>query len=149
MVLWDSRTVHAGRGPLRGRREARNRIVAYISMMPQHFLMPKERKTKKMAVLTGRLTTHWAAGRVKLFPKFPRTYGASLPQTSEYQPPLLTPRGALLAGWEDYRNCPLVIRDPEQRKAAIESELENLCKGSKRKRNGSIAQVKRRMARFN
>ena len=135
MVLWDSRTVHAGRGPVKGRATARNRIVSYISMMPAALLKNGERRKKKIAVLEGRLTSHWAAQRVKLFGKYPRTYGKPLPPIPKYKIPLLTEDGARLAGWERPEECPLLIEDPQARKEAVVQALQALKPTKKRKKS--------------
>ena len=136
MVLWDSRTVHAGRSPLKGRSVPRNRIVAYVSMMPASLLRNGERLKKQRACLEGRTTSHWAASRVKLFAKNPRTYGASLPAIPEYHPPRLTEDQARLAGWMDPSKCPLTLDDAEERRVAIAAALRAMDeeKQSKRKR---------------
>lgn len=119
MVLWESRTVHAGRGAVKGRDTASNRMVAYISMLPTSKLKKQEVVKKQNALLAGRHTSHWAAGRVKLFAKIPRTYGKALPAPKEFQPPLLTEQGARLAGWHNNpKDCPLLLEDPEARRIA-------------------------------
>lgn len=120
MVLWESRTVHAGKGPVQGRARPKNRVVAYISMMPDD-LTPRQRKTKQKAIIEGRMTTHWASQRVKLFGKYPQHRGKGLPEVPEYELPLLTARGAKLAGFDE--DCPLTIEDPVERKAAAEAWL--------------------------
>lgn len=129
MVLWDSRTVHAGRGPIKGRKNPRNRVVAYISMMPNKLLTTPQRLKKQKAILEGRMTTHWAAARVRLFGKNPQTYGKPLPPPTEYTPPHLTPEGAKLAGFDG--ECPLTIADPAQRKAAASVWLQKMNKPKK------------------
>ena len=125
MVLWESRTVHAGKGPVQGRARPKNRVVAYISMMPDD-LTPRQRKTKQKAILEGRMTTHWASRRVRLFGKHPQTRGQPLPETPEYELPLLSAKGARLAGFDG--ECPLTIKDPCARKAAAELWLNKLKK---------------------
>ena len=122
MVLWESRTVHAGRSAVRGRPVARNRMVAYVSYMPISKLTPKEARKKQKAIVNGRLTNHWAASRVKLFAKHPRTYGNPMPNPKPYKPPYLSLEGAKLAGWiHNPEQCPLTIQDPEQRLTACQA----------------------------
>jgi hypothetical protein len=121
MVLWDSRTVHAGHSPIKGRANPKNRCVVYISMLPQKLLTDRGRKKKQYAALRGRMTTHWAAGHVKLFGKNPRTYGKPLPEFQEPALPLFNLRSAYLAGWKVPSACPLTIVDPVERKAAVEA----------------------------
>jgi hypothetical protein len=126
MVLWESRTVHAGRAPVKGRLVPRHRMVAYISMMPSSMLTKRDREKKKRACMEGRLTSHWASKNVKLFPKWPRTYGAPLPSIPDYIPPHLTERGARLAGWEDPSECPLTIVDWDARRLFCLAYLKDL-----------------------
>lgn len=146
MVLWDSRTIHAGKGPVKGRPRPKNRMVVYISMMPDT-LTPRQRQTKQKAILEGRMTTHWASERVKLFGKHPQHYGKGLPDNPEYELPLLTARGAKLAGFDG--ECPLTIEDGVARKAAAEAWLANMsakgtsAKGAKRKSSGGAAAAKK------
>lgn len=143
MVLWESRTVHAGKGPVKGRFRPKNRMVAYISMMPDT-LTPADRLKKQKAILEGRMTTHWASQRVKLFGKYPRTYGKGLPDNPEYELPLLTARGATLAGFDG--ECPLTIEDGVARKAAAEAWLANMSASgasAKRKSSGAASAAKK------
>lgn len=139
MVLWESRTVHAGKGPVQGRARPKNRMVAYISMMPDD-LTPRQRKTKQKAIIEGRMTTHWASQRVKLFGRVPQTRGQPLPEVPEYELPLLTARGAKLAGFD--AECPLTIADPAARKAAAQAWLAKLG-SAKRKSSGGAAKPKK------
>lgn len=132
MVLWDSRTVHSGRAPLKNRLESNLRMVAYISMMPRRLLTLADKKKKHRALLEGRTTNHWAAKRVRLFPKLPRTYGGVLPNVPSYSPPLLSRRAARMAGWDAPETCPLVLTDPVAREAAVVSAL---SKSASRRRN--------------
>lgn len=134
LVLWDSRTVHAGRQPLKGRAKPKNRAVCYISMQPQDRLSAKDRDKKVKALLDLRMTTHWAADNVKLFGKRPNTYGKPLPAIPEFDPPHLTARCARLAGFYKPEECPLTIADPEERKkqvAAAQFAMEHRRKRAK------------------
>ena len=142
LVLWDSRTgnypygvhslpfyithmyiltVHAGQSPSKGRENPKNRIVCYVSMMPQKLLSAREREKKQWAALRGRMTTHWSASHVKLFGKHPRTYGKELPIVPEVPLPLFNARSAYLAGWFNPSECPLTIVDADERKLAVEA----------------------------
>jgi len=138
MVVWDSRTVHAGRSPVKGRSTPRNRFVAYICMLPTSHLKKFERQKKQRACLEGRLTSHWAAGRVKLFPKNPRTYGQALPNIPEFEPPHFTLEQARLAGWGNPKSCPLIIENREERLRAIESTLREMDSGNTRNTGTSV-----------
>lgn len=153
MVLWDSRTVHAGQSPTRGREHPKNRIVCYVSMMPQKLLTAREREKKQWAALRGRMTTHWAAAHVKLFGKHPRTYGKPLPVVPDMALPLFNARSAYLAGWEDPCKCPLTIVDPAERRAAVRALVAsqdaakaarvaaNKAKSNKRKREAKPVKI--------
>lgn len=107
-VFWDSRTVHSGRAPIKGRESHRNRYVVYASYLPQSCISPAQAAKKRKAVMEGRMTSHWADVR-KTFPQKPRTYGGPLAPEPPYHLPTLTMRGASLFGWHDDPSaCPLV-----------------------------------------
>lgn len=71
MILWDSRVVHCNEAP----HTPRPRMAVYVSYQPKSFATPKVLQKKRDAFLNLRMTTHWAATKVKLFPEKPRTYG--------------------------------------------------------------------------
>lgn len=144
MVLWESRTVHAGRAPIKGRLKPKNRIVAYISMMPNYMLSEKHAAKKREAVIRGRMTTHWAASRVKLFNRLPRTYGKSLPDYDLIDPPFIPPRAAKLVGWADPSTCPFTISDPIERKIAVSVEIARLNQEKEAKAAAIHAKKKRK-----
>lgn len=147
MVLWDSRTVHAGRSPVKGRATPRNRFVAYVCMMPSSKLTDLERNKKQRACLEGRLTSHWPATRVKLFPKYPRTYGKAIPDMPDYEPPHFTNEMARLAGWQNPEACPLIIEDREERKRAVERALRKMDEGKnkKKKSESTIGSLRKKL----
>jgi hypothetical protein len=149
MVLWESRTVHAGRSAVKGRPVPRNRMVAYISMMPSSMLKKHEIVKKQQAILNGRLTNHWAAKHIKLFAKNPRTYGAALPPTVAFEPPKLTLKGVQLAGWHDNpESCPLLLEDPEERRLACIETVQRFENAKmKRKHDREEANAKRHESR--
>ena len=122
MVLWDSRTVHAGKAPRKGRAAPNLRMVAYVCMQPDR-LTPALRKKKQIAVLEGRMTSHWAS-KGKLFGKKPRTYGKPLPEPLPYELPRLNDTTAKLAGFQG--DCPLTLKDPAERAAAAHTLLQQL-----------------------
>jgi hypothetical protein len=96
-VFWDSRTVHAGRAPVKGRANAgRHRFVIYACYAPRSWLTQVARKKKKKALEEGRMTSHWPQ-YPKLFPKRPRTYGRVLRETAPFRPPVLTKEQLKLA----------------------------------------------------
>ena len=102
LVLWDSRTVHCGVEPERGRANARaQRCVAYVCMQPRARATPSQLAKKREALEKLRMTSHWPA-KPTLFPVLPRTYGAPLlPIRSVTQPPRLSALGWRLAGYEE------------------------------------------------
>ena len=53
-VFWDSRTVHAGRAPLKGRQHPKNRFVIYICFSPRSWLSPKFAAKKREYLARGR-----------------------------------------------------------------------------------------------
>ena len=98
MVCWDSRTIHCGKGPDKGRAAPKLRMVSYVSMQPKAMANAKDLAKKRKAVEELRTTTHWAA-KPKLFGKYPRTYGKPIPATTPPPAPVLTELGRKLAGY--------------------------------------------------
>ena len=96
MVFWDSRTIHCGQGPVKGRTHPKFRMVTYVSMQPKDMASQTDLKRKREAFQAGRTTSHWAA-KTKLFAKMPRTYGKKTPATKAPPPPILTDLGRSLA----------------------------------------------------
>ena len=116
-VLWESRTVHSGKSPTKGRPVARNRYVVYTSFLPTSCLTPARAEKKRKAVAAGRMTSHWADCR-KLFAKNPRTYGRPLIEMPAYVKPRLTRRGAKLFGWHNSVGaCPFLVKKKRKRGA--------------------------------
>ena len=98
LVLWDSRTMHAGKEPLKTRERRNFRCVVYLCYMPKSLLTEANRKKKVKALKELRMAGHWSAMKVKLFPKTPRTYGKELPKVVDIDPPVLNELGKSLAG---------------------------------------------------
>ncbi len=98
MVLWDSRTIHCGAEPIKGRQNKTFRNVSYICMMPRKLATESIIDKKIKALNNLRTTTHWA-NRCKLFSKMPRTYGGPVPNVKQINPPILTELGKKLAGY--------------------------------------------------
>jgi hypothetical protein len=98
MVLWDSRTIHCGSEPIKGRQHKTFRNVSYICMMPRDKATKANIDKKIKAFDNLRTTTHWA-NRTKLFSKMPRTYGGPIPNVKQINPPVLTELGKKLAGY--------------------------------------------------
>jgi len=100
MVLWDSRLVHSGIEPQKGRKNPKLRHVVYICQMPRKLCTPKMLEKRIHAFETKRTTNHWPS-KVKLFPKKPRTYGKELPTVKEPDAPILTDLGKRLVGYTE------------------------------------------------
>ena len=98
MVLWDSRTIHCGAEPIKGRHHKTFRNVSYISMMPRKLATQANIDKKIKAFNNLRTTSHWA-NRAKLFSTMPRTYGGPVPNVKQINPPVLTELGKQLAGY--------------------------------------------------
>lgn len=99
MVLWDSRTIHAGQEAIFGREKPNERYVVYVCMQPRSFASPKMIDKKLNAFENMRMTSHWPCN-VKLFSKNPRTYGRELKQFKQLPIPRLTELGMRLAGFQ-------------------------------------------------
>jgi ectoine hydroxylase-related dioxygenase (phytanoyl-CoA dioxygenase family) len=97
LVLWDSRTIHCGSEPIKGREHKTFRNVSYICMMPRKLSTKANIEKKVKAFNNLRTTTHWAH-RTKLFSKMPRTYGGVIPNVKQINPPTLSELGKKLAG---------------------------------------------------
>lgn len=70
MVLWDSRTVHDNKAPLKGRSNSdRWRFVVFVCMAPAIWATENDLKLKKQAYNEMVATAHWPSQGVWLFPK--------------------------------------------------------------------------------
>ena len=98
MATWDSRTIHYGKAPDKGRAEANTRIVSYMCMKPRKMLTEKQLQKKRKAFEEARSTTHWPEDS-KLFSVNPHTYGAKIPKITPIGAPVLTLTGKKLAGF--------------------------------------------------
>lgn len=98
MVLWDSRTFHAGKEAIKQRKNPNFRCVVYLCYTPRSRATEADLKKKKKAFEEKRMTTHWPE-KPKLFPKNPRTYGKALPLVSSISSPVLNHLGYKLAGF--------------------------------------------------
>ncbi len=98
IVLWDSRTIHCGRECMKERSQPNFRGVSYVCMKPRNLSSEKMLEKKRKAFNELRSTTHWP-NKVKLFGKFPRTYGKDLPNINPINKPKLTELGLKLAGF--------------------------------------------------
>jgi ectoine hydroxylase-related dioxygenase (phytanoyl-CoA dioxygenase family) len=99
MVLWDSRTIHCGVEPRKQRTMPNFRCVAYLCYMPRSKSNTKEIAKKIKAFEEMRMTSHWPC-KVKLFPKMPRTYGATVKEITELPHPEINQLGRRLVGYD-------------------------------------------------
>jgi len=95
LVLWDSRLLHCGKEPTKGRSEQKVRQVCYISYQPKILASPAILKKRKKAFEELRMTSHWAS-KPTLFPVSPRTYGNKLLDTNKIGKPILNDIGRSL-----------------------------------------------------
>ena len=98
LVLWDSRTIHCGREPMKDRTIENTRCIVYVCMVPRNKATQASIKKKQKAFNDLRMTTHYPH-KPKLFPINPRTYGGPLPKVRPIKPPHLTNLGKKLAGF--------------------------------------------------
>jgi len=98
LVLWDSRTIHAGKEPDKTRKEQNTRFIVYVCMTPRKLCTKTNLKKKQKAFEDMRMTSHWPH-KPKLFGKSPRTYGKLLQPTEKLPAPKLTEIGKRLAGF--------------------------------------------------
>lgn len=99
LVLWDSRLVHAGIEPQKGRKNPKLRHVIYVCQTPKNQCPTNIIKKRIKAFEEQRTTNHWPH-KTKLFPKIPRTYGNELPELVDIEEPKLTELGKKLVGYE-------------------------------------------------
>jgi ectoine hydroxylase-related dioxygenase (phytanoyl-CoA dioxygenase family) len=98
IVLWDSRVIHCGVEPMKGRATPNFRCIAYLCYSPRSLASDKNIEKKREAFENMRMTSHWPC-HIKLFPKVPRTYGAPLPEIVPLPPPRVNSLGRRLAGF--------------------------------------------------
>jgi len=98
LVLWDSRTLHFGSEPIKGRSVMNTRAVIYLCYSPREKASVKILEKKKKAFLEQRMTNHWPHNP-KLFPKLPRTYGNPLPNITTLPFPIIDHKYAYLIGF--------------------------------------------------
>ncbi len=98
LILWDSRTIHCGQEPTKGRAKQNYRFVVYVCQTPRSKATSNNIVKKQKAFNDMRMTTHWPH-KIKLFPTSPRTYGAELPEVGNIKKPKLTALGKSLAGF--------------------------------------------------
>jgi hypothetical protein len=79
LVLWDSRTIHQGMEPQKGRKEHNIRCVPYVCMTPASLASQSQLKKRVKYFEERRTCNHWPH-KIKVFGKTPRTYGQSVPR---------------------------------------------------------------------
>jgi ectoine hydroxylase-related dioxygenase (phytanoyl-CoA dioxygenase family) len=98
LVLWDSRTLHTGSEPIKGREKPNFRSCVYVCYRPRTNVSNIIMNKRKKAFEEKRMTSHNPI-RSSLFPKNPRTYGAPMPEITELPTPTLTSFGKKLVGY--------------------------------------------------
>jgi len=99
MVLWDSRTIHCGQGPLKKRSLKNFRHVVYVCMTPKKMTNDRVLKKRISAFEKRRMTTHMPY-KCKLFGLKPQTYGKPLPNVQSLNEKVdLTELGKSLVGY--------------------------------------------------
>ena len=98
LVLWDSRTIHCGTNPIKGRRNPNIRSIIYLCYTPRSLSSTKQLCKKQQLFYDKRTSNHWPHNP-KAFPKGPRTYGKTIPEIVEIDDPLVSTLGMSLAGF--------------------------------------------------
>lgn len=98
LVLWDSRTIHCGVGPIKDRDDSNFRCVVYLCYTPKKLANKKIIDKRIKAFEEHRMTSHWPH-KPKLFAKKPRTYGKELKVMGKIKKPTLTKLGKSLVGY--------------------------------------------------
>jgi hypothetical protein len=106
MVLWDSRTIHAGSLPIKGREHKNPRLVTYVCYTPRDWCTEGVMKKRRKALEDLRTTSHLPHSPT-LFPVKPRLFAhqselkgdlEALADASVVKPPKLSSLGKRLAG---------------------------------------------------
>lgn len=102
MVLWDSRTVHCGANPIRGRSNPKVRNVAYVCYLPRYLSTYSDRQKKIDAFRKMQTTSHWPC-TVKVFPDIPRRAWkeGGPPVINPLPNPVVNGLGRQLIGFDD------------------------------------------------
>lgn len=79
VVLWDSRNVHQGMEPQKGRAQPNIRCTPYLCMTPAAFASQRQLKKRIDLFEKRRTSNHWPH-KIKVFPETPRTYGKAIPR---------------------------------------------------------------------
>lgn len=98
LVLWNSKTFHAGKEALKNRPLTNFRGVVYLCYTPRILCTNTKLTKKQKAFNEKRMTSHWPH-KVTLFPKTPRLYNNTIPNISDIPDPVLNELGKKLAGF--------------------------------------------------
>ena len=98
LILWDSRTIHCGIQPIRGRSQPKIRCIGYVCYTPRRLATKKDIDKRIKAFEELRMTTH-LPHKPKLFAKYPRTYGNPIPDILEVKEPKISKVGRKLIGY--------------------------------------------------
>src|SRR5438445_10344601 len=98
LVLWNSKTIHCGKEPVKERNIENMRCVAYLCYTQRHLATSAALKKKVKAFEDLRTTNHWPH-KPKLFAVQPRTYGVPLQKMGDIPAPQLTDLGRRLCGY--------------------------------------------------
>lgn len=86
LVLWDSRTIHCGSQPMKGRINHDFRMVVYLCYQPRDKATKKQLEKRRKAFEELRTTSHWVLN-CKLNAINPRSYGRELPKITPIDKP--------------------------------------------------------------
>jgi ectoine hydroxylase-related dioxygenase (phytanoyl-CoA dioxygenase family) len=98
LVMFDSRTVHAGQNPIKGRDNPNTRSVVYLCYTLRVHATDVNIKKKIKAFEELRTTSH-NPHKPKLFPVNARTYGNPVPNITSVDKPVLNELGKKLVGY--------------------------------------------------
>lgn len=99
LVLWDSRTIHAGKEAIKDREQPNERVIVYVCYTPRREALPKTIAKRIKAFEELRMTTHWPH-KCKLFGKTPQLYGKPVPNYEPLPAPVLDDMGRSLVGYD-------------------------------------------------
>jgi ectoine hydroxylase-related dioxygenase (phytanoyl-CoA dioxygenase family) len=98
LVLWDSRTIHYGSEPVKGREKKNMRCTVYVCYLPRSGCSAIQLNKRIKYFEEMRMTTHWPYP-VKVFSLKPNTYGKPLPPVVPLPYPILNETGYRLVGY--------------------------------------------------
>ena len=99
LILWDSRTIHCGVEPIKGRPQMNHRCCVYLCYQPKFLCKEKDIQKRIKAYENLRTTSHNVC-KPKLFAINPRTYGGDLPDITQINKPNINYIGKQLIGYK-------------------------------------------------